>query len=189
MFIFLSHFTDIKKSFVQEPLGARVLKDNHVQLLCKAPPGDPDPEVYWERDGVRVDTQDRHYLQTQDGTLFIITAQVSDTGNYTCIAENIAGKRKSQTASVYVYGRYWALYSANLISSVFVCVWVCVCVCENPSYWFKFENTVYQIQGRIAESSSVITVYKILTAHEDNSKNYFPNKSDLETIYYFLRSK
>ncbi len=120
MFLFLIHFTDIRKSFDQEPLGAKVLKDNPIQLLCRAPRGEPDPEVYWERDGVRVDTQDLHYLQTQDGSLIISTAWMSDTGNYTCIAENIAGKRKSETASVYVYGRYLAFHSAGSFTLIFL---------------------------------------------------------------------
>ncbi|XP_072039232.1 LOW QUALITY PROTEIN: netrin receptor UNC5C-like [Amphiura filiformis] len=93
----------IKKNFDQEPLGARVLKDNPIQLLCRPPKREPDPEVYWERDGERLNTQDVHYLQTQDGSLIISTAFMSDTGNYTCIAENIASKRKSETASVTVY--------------------------------------------------------------------------------------
>ena len=83
-----------------------MIKGKSIQLLCRPPRGDPDPKVYWERDGVRVDTSDRHFLQTVDGSLIINTALMSDTGNYTCIAENIAGRRKSETASVTVYGRW-----------------------------------------------------------------------------------
>ncbi|XP_072048564.1 uncharacterized protein [Amphiura filiformis] len=93
----------IKKRFDQEPVGARVLKGNPIQLLCRPPRGDPLPDVYWEKNGVRLDTQDPHYLQTQDGSLIISTARMSDTGNYTCIAENIVSKRNSETVSVTVY--------------------------------------------------------------------------------------
>ncbi|XP_072048569.1 netrin receptor UNC5C-like [Amphiura filiformis] len=93
----------IRKHFDQEPAGARVLKGNSIQLLCRPPRGDPLPEVYWEKDGARLDTQDPHYLQTQDGSLIISTARISDTGNYTCIAENIVSKRNSETVSVTVY--------------------------------------------------------------------------------------
>jgi len=58
------------------------------------------------KDGVVLDPDnDPKYFVTQDDYLIIRTSTTEDSGNFTCVARNIAAKRKSHNASVRVGGR------------------------------------------------------------------------------------
>ena len=62
------------------------LDGNRVSLLCDVS-GVPDPQITWEKDGTEVQ---------RGGTSYTIETSVeSDSGNYSCIASNIAGKTKA----------------------------------------------------------------------------------------------
>ena len=74
------------------------LDGNRVSLLCKVS-GVPVPQVTWEKDGVEVQRGGKVYS--------IDTADQGDSGNYTCIATNIAGEVKA-TSQLNVLGKYVA---------------------------------------------------------------------------------
>ena len=72
------------------------LDGNRVSLLCDVS-GVPDPQITWEKDGAEVQ---------RGGTSYTIETSVeSDSGNYTCIASNIAGKAKAMS-QLNVLGKY-----------------------------------------------------------------------------------
>ena len=61
----------------------RSLDKNNITLRCNAN-GLPKPSISWSRDG--------NIVQTGSPILRLIAAKKGDTGSYTCIAENLAGK-------------------------------------------------------------------------------------------------
>lgn len=76
---------------------------HQVDLKCMPPVGMPQPSVYWLRNGQLLQSN-TDVLVTSEGHLLIGQARPQDTGNYTCVAENIAAKRMSSVSQIIVYG-------------------------------------------------------------------------------------
>lgn len=49
---------------------------------------------------------DSAVLVTTEGHLLIGEARAQDTGNYTCVAENIAAKRTAPSSQIIVFGKF-----------------------------------------------------------------------------------
>ena len=63
-------------------------------------------QVFWLKDGEPVDVNaDNNYIVSNEGSLIINQARMSDSGNYTCGATNIAGRRLGESATLTVYGK------------------------------------------------------------------------------------
>ncbi|KAG7492855.1 hypothetical protein MATL_G00019530 [Megalops atlanticus] len=73
--------------------------DSMERVACHAPRGHPNPDVWWERDGVRVPSEGR---VRQDGLDLVFSpTEGADSGSYTCVAQNKAGqKRQDLTVTV-----------------------------------------------------------------------------------------
>lgn len=64
-------------------------------------------QVFWLRDGLPVDAEtDSSIIISNEGSLIISEAHVTHTGNYSCGAVNVAGRRLSEPALLTVYGSY-----------------------------------------------------------------------------------
>ncbi len=99
-------FADLRKQFEVPPYMQHVSAGSQVQMRCHPPKGKPSPTVHWMVNDRRVDSDaDKNLMVSGDGHLIIVAAKVSDTANYTCVAENVAGTRYSQPATVTVYGK------------------------------------------------------------------------------------
>lgn len=74
------------------PRASKVFTVNSLQQVeCNAPRGKPPPVVWWEREGQRVPTEGRVH---QDGKYLVFSpTEKGDSGTYTCVAENKAGRR------------------------------------------------------------------------------------------------
>ncbi|XP_061600951.1 inactive tyrosine-protein kinase 7 isoform X3 [Cololabis saira] len=65
--------------------------DTLQRVTCKPPRGKPSPDVWWEREGTQVPTEGRVH---QDGLDLVFSpTEGGDSGTYTCVAQNKAGRR------------------------------------------------------------------------------------------------
>ncbi|CAB3232091.1 unnamed protein product [Arctia plantaginis] len=67
-------------------------KDAVMSIPCTAT-GLPKPVIIWTVDGARISESTKHSIK--DGTLIIREPKVSDTGSYTCLAQNDAGATRA----------------------------------------------------------------------------------------------
>uniref|UniRef100_A0A3P9A7C4 Inactive tyrosine-protein kinase 7 n=1 Tax=Esox lucius TaxID=8010 RepID=A0A3P9A7C4_ESOLU len=75
------------------PSLTRVFPANSLERVsCSPPRGHPMPEVWWERAGQRFPSEGRVYQDQLD--LVFMPTQGEDSGLYTCVAQNKAGKRR-----------------------------------------------------------------------------------------------
>ncbi|XP_058807501.1 titin homolog [Phymastichus coffea] len=83
-----------------------VAEGSHVRLICTAV-GQPEPQVYWTKNGDRVRQSGRERIRYENGmaTLEITSAELEDSGYYTCVAKNSFGQSTTE-ATVRVYSIY-----------------------------------------------------------------------------------
>ena len=63
-------------------------------------------QVVWLKNGVEVERgADPNVIVANDNSLIISAARVSDTGNYTCEARNIANRRSTDPAHIKISGK------------------------------------------------------------------------------------
>ena len=94
---------------LEHPLDMTVARNEPVTLNCKAS-GEPEPMVDWFKDGALVSTAPMdpasHRIILPAGSLFFLRAEhgreEKDSGNYHCVASNIAGSTTSRNASLEV---------------------------------------------------------------------------------------
>ena len=102
---------DLKKAFDTPPLPESVEVDQTVELRCAPPAGEPTPSVSWTKNGVAIEPKlNPNYIVSNEGSLLIVAAKLSDMANYSCVAENVANRRVSRPARLTVYGTWISLY-------------------------------------------------------------------------------
>ncbi|KAH7729376.1 UNC-5 protein [Aphelenchoides avenae] len=94
----------IRKHFYQTPESTRVPEGRTVQLPCVPPDADPKADLFWSKDGREINREtDSNLILANDGSLIISATRITDSGNYTCEARNLANRRISDPAEVVVY--------------------------------------------------------------------------------------
>ncbi|XP_070688049.1 hemicentin-1 [Pempheris klunzingeri] len=84
------------------PDEVTVLVNKTTQLECHVD-GNPTPKITWLKDSQPISSEGPHRILSNGRTLQVLTAQVSDTGRYVCVADNVAGSaEKSFNLNVHV---------------------------------------------------------------------------------------
>ena len=64
-------------------------------------------QVFWLRDNEVIDVyKEINFIISNEGNLILSQARLSDMGNYTCGAQNVASRRLSESAQLTIYGEY-----------------------------------------------------------------------------------
>ena len=94
-------------SFSQDPVNITIgqnlltIIDTKLSIYCGAS-GVPVPKIAWTRGNESLPSDGR--MSVKNGTLVIVEVETSDIGEYTCTAENTAG-RASLSSNVTVGGK------------------------------------------------------------------------------------
>ena len=63
--------------------------------------------MFWLKGGDPIDVnKEINFIISNEGNLIINQARLSDMGNYTCGAQNVASRRLSESAILTVYGKF-----------------------------------------------------------------------------------
>ncbi|KAJ8038941.1 Hemicentin-1 [Holothuria leucospilota] len=74
-------------------LELSIFINEDITLFCEVEEGTPSPRITWYKDGRRIDSNGQDIRLKRHGErLYIRQAQVTNSGRYTCLAENVAGR-------------------------------------------------------------------------------------------------
>ncbi|PVD27655.1 hypothetical protein C0Q70_12822 [Pomacea canaliculata] len=91
----------LRDDFRENPEPVTVAAGDSAAFHCKPPRGEPEPKVLWRKSGTPVAAGGR-ITATDEGDLLISSVQVTDAGDYTCLALNKGGERESVPATLTV---------------------------------------------------------------------------------------
>ncbi|VDL87268.1 unnamed protein product, partial [Nippostrongylus brasiliensis] len=96
----------IAPDFIQRLISEEVTEGEQLKWTVKVT-GDPMPKVTWLRDGIEIpNCEEVRLLDEGNGvhSLVIVRTETADSGQFTCLAENLAGEARS-TADLVVRPR------------------------------------------------------------------------------------
>ncbi|KAA3676419.1 netrin receptor unc-5 [Paragonimus westermani] len=97
----------LERKFQLEPVSTDLTVGKRLVLTCIAPKGKPDPEVYWLKDGKRVNRETFPQMLINDyDHLIVENVTMHDGGNYTCVAECLGLEYRYATAKVTILCKF-----------------------------------------------------------------------------------
>ena len=86
-----------------------VAEGRSVRLVCDVE-GDPEPEITWSKNGMRISDSDPHYFMDGSGSLEVLSADQHDTATFVCTAVNVAGLREKRIR-LFVHSQFTTRHS------------------------------------------------------------------------------
>lgn len=94
------------------PPSARIEPGFRLEIKCTLPNAVPQAKLSWLKNNEEIESSQSIAI-TKEGSLIIQSAKVQDTGNFSCAAENIVGKRISDPVPVLVRNeKRWSEWSS-----------------------------------------------------------------------------
>ena len=90
------------------PSNVTVIENNRVTLACPAT-GTPQPLITWYKEGAPLTGNEIGVRILLDGSLQLETPGAEDTGQYKCLAENVAGNY-THIVDLHVYRKVSSMY-------------------------------------------------------------------------------
>lgn len=105
------YFVDLERNFIMSPPSARIEPGNSLEIKCTLPSGNPPAARSWQKNNQKIEPTSA-VTMTKEGSLIIHSAKVQDSGNYSCVARNLVGKRVSNLVPVIVRSeKRWSEWS------------------------------------------------------------------------------
>jgi len=96
----------MRDEFREEPADVELATGHTAILRCRPPRAEPEPLVTWKKDGVALPSDGDRVFVDLSGSLHVMDARRDDSGQYACVAQNVAGRRQSAPAILIVRGDY-----------------------------------------------------------------------------------
>lgn len=106
----------LRDDFRIAPKNVKVAVGESATIECSPPKGHPEPTVKWKKNNDYLTLSNNRIQITDAGSLVIANVHQSDAGRYTCVAENMAGKKESLSAGLSVHGK---CLSNSILNSFF----------------------------------------------------------------------
>ena len=100
----------MRDDFREVPQNTEVGIGDTAIMRCKPPKGLPEPRIKWKKDGETIHPHGRITVH-ESGNLIIQDSRREDSGNYVCVAHNIAGEKETNPARLLVKGENTGKYS------------------------------------------------------------------------------
>ncbi|GCC29770.1 hypothetical protein chiPu_0008212 [Chiloscyllium punctatum] len=155
------HTTDIEYT---------VVKESQATLPCIAD-GVPEPVITWKKDGKVLHNVPRKYMLMLSGELIVENTMPEDTGNYTCVATNMAGQdTKTFSLTVYVHPAFIELPGdASLNKGERLSLNCAANGIPTPKIIWTFNNSIKSAQYNNASGQSKLVIEKV---SKDDSGTY-----------------